>query len=328
MKKIVVIGGGTGTTAVLSGLKQFEEFDLSVIVSMTDDGGSNAVIRDQFGLLPLSDLRKSIIALSDADQKLLRDIFTYRFDKGEGLSGHTLGNLIMMGLSSLTGSEVGAVEAVSQLFGIKGKVIPVTTEKTTLVATYDDGNTVIGEHIIDEPIKDSDRKIISLSLLPEVEANKEAIDAILHADVIIAGPGDLYTSTIANIIIGNISDAISKSPASFIFINNLMTKKGQTHWMTDIDLIKEISKYSKRKPDITLMHNGVFPEGVVEYYEKKNEYPIKESENLDGYIVLKENLVSEEIIEKQSGDDLVRSLIRHDAKKLGDILYKIIYQQL
>ena len=149
--KIVVIGGGTGTIPVLSGLKQFSEFDLQVIVSMTDDGGSNAVIRDEFGLLPLSDLRKSIIALSQNDDKLLRDIFTYRFSKGEGLIGHTLGNLILMGLTETTGSEIGAIEAVSKLFNVKGKVIPVTLDSTKLVADYTDGTKIKGEHIIDEP---------------------------------------------------------------------------------------------------------------------------------------------------------------------------------
>lgn len=323
MKKIVVIGGGTGTTAVLSGLKKYYDYQLKVIVSMTDDGGSNAVIRDQFGLLPLSDLRKSIIALSDADQYLLRDIFTYRFDKGDGLSGHTLGNLIMMGLSNLTGSEVGAVEAVSELFGIKGRVVPVTTEKTTLVATYDDGETVKGEHIIDEPNIESDRQIMSLTIDPPVKAHDEAIEAIKQADVIIAGPGDLYTSTIANIIVGEVADAIKNSSAQFIFINNLMTKKGQTHWMKDEDLINEMEKYCGRSPDVTIIHNGKFPKDVVDYYAKKNEHPIEHVENSRQNIILKD-VVSEQITEKQAGDDLIRSLIRHDADKLGKVLHDII----
>ena len=324
MKKIVVIGGGTGTTAVLSGLKNHEEYHLDVIVSMTDDGGSNAVIRDQFGLLPLSDLRKSIIALSDADQSLLRDIFTFRFDKGEGLRGHTLGNLVMMGLSSLTGSEVGAVEAVSELFGIKGTVIPVTTDKTTLVARFDDGVTIKGEHIIDEPEKATDRKIVELSLDPKVEANIDAITAIKNADIIIAGPGDLYTSTLANIIVGGIAEAIKESNATYIFINNLMTKKGQTHWMKDLDLLDEIEKYSLRKPDFCINHNGIFPQEVVDHYATKNEFPIQKSNEASETNLIYANVVCDSITEKQSGDDLVRSLIRHDADKLANIIHNLI----
>ncbi len=327
MKKIVVIGGGTGTTAVLSGLKKYKNYHLEVIVSMTDDGGSNAVIRDQFGLLPLSDLRKSIIALGAADKFLLRDIFTYRFDKGDGLSGHTLGNLIMMGLSNITGSEVGAVKAVSELFGVTGTVIPVTTQKTTLVATYDDGVTVKGEHIIDEPNIASDRKITNLTLDPKVSANQDAINAIKNADIIIAGPGDLYTSTIANIIVGDVAKAIKESPARFIFISNLMTKKGQTHWMTHEDLISEMEKYCKRKPDISIIHNGEFPDDVVKHYALKNEHPIKISKNKNNYTIISKDIVSEEITEKQSGDDLIRSLIRHDTKKLGKVLDEIICQK-
>lgn len=326
MKHIVVIGGGTGTTAVLSGLKQFKEYKLTVIVSMTDDGGSNAVIRDQFGLLPLSDLRKSIIALSDADQQLLREIFTYRFDKGKGLRGHTLGNLIMMGLSHIKGSEEKAVEAASRLFQITGHVIPVTVKQTNLVATYQDGVVVKGEHIIDEDETNNNGKIAHLSIDPQVQENTKAIEAIKQADIIIAGPGDLYTSTIANIIVGDVADAIANSDAYFIFINNLMTKKGQTHWMKDVDLIDEISKYAKRKPDVTLMHEGEFSKEVIDHYAKKNEHPIATSQDTKGYNIVKKDLSSHQIMKQHSGDDLVRSLVRHDAKKLGDTLHQMISQ--
>ncbi|MBW7953920.1 YvcK family protein, partial [Candidatus Dojkabacteria bacterium] len=138
-KKVAVIGGGTGTVAVLSGLKYNTDVTLSAIVNMTDDGGSNRVVRDEFGLLPLSDLRKSIVALADAGNGIFRELFTYRFDKGEGLSSHTLGNLMLMALSDITGSEIGAIEAASKIFNCRGKVIPVTLDDVRLVAKYDDG---------------------------------------------------------------------------------------------------------------------------------------------------------------------------------------------
>jgi len=159
-RKVVIIGGGTGTTAVLLGLKKYKDLCISVIVSMTDDGGSNAVVRDEFGLLPLSDLRKSIIALSKTENGVLRDVFTYRFEEGEGLRGHTLGNLIMMGLSRMYGTEQDAIDAASKLFAVRGKIIPVTYDDVRLVAEYRDGTKVKGEHLIDEPGEKNRKKQI------------------------------------------------------------------------------------------------------------------------------------------------------------------------
>jgi len=326
MKKIVVIGGGTGTTAVLSGLKKYPDLDLHVIVSMTDDGGSNQVVRDEFGLLPLSDLRKSIIALSETNDHLLRQMFTYRFDKGDGLSGHTLGNLMMMALTDITGSEVAAVEACKRLFKVKGKVIPVTLHQTRLVAEYDDGTRVEGEHLIDEPEENWQRRIKSLTLSENVPAYEEALESIKTADFIVAGPGDLYTSTLANIIIDGIAEAIQKSSGKFIFINNLMTKKGQTHGMTATHLIHEMSKYSGRIPDIVLQHEGEFHEDILKKYKERGEHPIHDDlqENVP-FQVVKTHLTHQTPVHQDKGDTLVRSLIRHDAEKLANALYKIFH---
>lgn len=324
-KKIVVIGGGTGTTAVLHKLKDYSDLDISVIVSMTDDGGSNAVIRDEFGLLPLSDLRKSIIALSDTGNGILRELFMYRFGKGVGLSGHTLGNLIMMALSDITSSELGAIEAAKKLFRVSGKVIPVTLEKTHLVARYETGKEVRGEHLIDEPeLAKNPGRIIQLFLSKKVKANPVALTAIKKADFIIAGPGDLYTTTLANLIVPGISTAIQKSRGKFIFINNLMTKFGQTGGMKAADLVKEISRYAKRVPDVVILHNGKYPENTLRRYAKEKEYPIKDNLNLTGYKVVRANLIGNKEIKKDKGDNLKRSLIRHDSARLGKILYQII----
>ena len=142
--KITVIGGGTGSTTVLEGLKKKKDLDLNVIVGMMDDGGSNAVVRDEFGLLPLSDLRKSIIALSQENEnQMLRNLFTYRFSQGNGLKGHTLGNLLMIAMTEITGSEVEAIEMFKYFFSVTGNIIPVTLDKVHLVAEYDDGSKVV-----------------------------------------------------------------------------------------------------------------------------------------------------------------------------------------
>ena len=330
MSKLVIIGGGTGTIAVLSGLKKYTDLDLSVIVSMTDDGGSNAVIRDEFGLLPLSDLRKSIIALAETDNKILRELFTYRFSKGTGLSGHTLGNLMMMALADTTGSELEAVKAASRLFNVRGQVIPVTLETTELVAEYQSGAKVHSEHLIDEPLSfDLDDRIVKLHVEPKVPATKKALEALNTADAIVAGPGDLYTTTLANIVIDGIPEAIQKSRGKFIFITNLMTKKGQTHWMNISDQVREIENYVGRKPDVVIVHSDGFDPAIVQKYAEQDERPM--ADDLGGensFEVVRADVVNHSEVERHVGDTLARSLIRHDAEKLGEVLRKIIIRNL
>ncbi len=326
-KNVVVIGGGTGTVAVLDGLKKYDDLNISVVVNMTDDGGSTAVVRDQFGLLPLSDLRKSVIGLSGIGNGILRDVFTYRFAKGEGLKGHTLGNLVMMGLAEITGSEEAAVEAVSKLFNVKGQIIPVTLDDVRLIAKYDDGTVIKGEHFIDEPAEShAKRRIVELKTNKKVKANPKAIDAIKNADYIIAGPGDLYTTTIANVIIEGVAEAIQKSRGQLIFINNLMTKTGQTHGMKASDLVEEIMKYTGRVPDYVLLNHKEIPDNILQKYKEKGEEIIEDDiQENDKYKVIRASLISEYEVEQDQGDDLVRSLIRHDSVKLSKILYhKII----
>lgn len=324
-KKIVVIGGGTGTIPVLTGLKKFNDLDLKVVVSMTDDGGSNAVVRDEFGILPLSDLRKSIITLSSGGNALLRKLFNYRFDKGNGLSGHTLGNLMMMAVTDIEGSELGAISAMSKLFNLKGEVIPVTLDDTRLVAHYNNGETLTGEHIIDEPEqKFTSSRIEKLSLSSGAGAFSGAVEAIQNADFIVIGPGDLYTSTLANIIVPGVSEALASSSAKIIFINNLMTKSGQTIGYSATDMVQELEKYMKRSPHIVLQHSGNFHASVTDKYRERGEAPIEDNLiNEDKYKIVRADVANNTEVERQKGDTLVRSLIRHDSEKLAQVLYQI-----
>ncbi|MBN2015654.1 YvcK family protein [Candidatus Dojkabacteria bacterium] len=325
-KKVVAIGGGTGTIPVLSGLKNHKDLDLSVIVSMMDEGGSNRVVRDEFGLLPLSDLRKSIIALSEKGNGLFRELFTYRFDKGKGFKGHTLGNIIMMALSDITGSELGAVKASCKLFDVSGEVIPVTLENVRLVAEFEDGDVICGEHLIDEPEVERNERIVNFYLKPKAKANPEARKAIKEADFIIAGPGDSYTSTLANIIVDGIPDAFKENEGEFIFISNLMTKNGQTRGMGVRDLVNEISKYTKRKPDTVLVNNAPIAKEIIQkYFKLEGEKPIlDDTTDKEDYIVVRDDLISNSEVAKDKGDYLKRSLSRHDPQKLGRVLYEII----
>lgn len=327
-KKIVtVIGGGTGSVAVLEGLKKLN-IDLGVIVCMTDDGGSNKVIRDEFGLLPLSDIRKAILALADTDNVLMRKLFSYRFEKGGGIKGHTLGNLIMTGLSDITGSEKGALLAACDIFDIHGKIYPVTYDNVKLKAKYSTDKTIIGEDMIGAHNKSETGKIEKLSVIPEAYPNLDAINRIIKSDYIIIGPGDLYTSLLANLVIKGISAAIQKSKAKLIFITNLMTKRGETHWMKMSDYVNEMAKYAKRNPDIVLINNSKIPQNILERYADYKEYPFEDDIELikPKYKVVRRDLISSSEVLPEKGDTLGgRSLIRHSSIKLGHAIEKIIF---
>ena len=320
--KITVIGGGTGSTTVLEGLKKKKDLDLNVIVGMMDDGGSNAVVRDEFGLLPLSDLRKSIIALSQENEnQMLRNLFTYRFSQGNGLKGHTLGNLLMIAMTEITGSEVEAIEMFKYFFSVTGNIIPVTLDKVHLVAEYDDGSKVVGEHLIDEP--EDDKKIVKFYFDKNAQAYQGAIDTIMSSDYIIIGPGDLYTTTLANIIVEGISQALQETKAKLIFISNLMSKKGQTRGLTLESMLSLVEGYIGRKFDYVLVNNGRIPEKAYQRYIKQGEHIFKDDIKKNGREVIRADLVANSVIKKDKGDTLDRSLVRHDPDKVANELYKI-----
>jgi uncharacterized cofD-like protein len=319
---ITVIGGGTGSSNVLKGLKEYRDLDLTVIVGTMDDGGSNAVIRDELGLLPLSDLRKSIIALSeDSDKGLIRELFTYRFPEGRGLKGHTLGNLLMAAMTDITGSEVGAIEAFKYLFEIRANIYPVTLDDAKLVAEYEDGSKIEGEHLIDEPKED--KKIKKFYLSNKVKAYEGALRAIKKSDYIIIGPGDLYTTTLAVLIVPEVSQALQESKAKIIFIPNLMSKKGQTRGLTHKDMVELIERYIGTRVDYVLLNNGELPQKALKRYLNEGEHTFEDDLGQNGRIIIRKDLVANSVIKKDKGDKLVRSLIRHDPEKLGKELYKI-----
>jgi len=320
--KITVIGGGTGSTTVLEGLKKKKDLDLNVIVGMMDDGGSNAVVRDEFGLLPLSDLRKSIIALSQENEnQMLRNLFTYRFSQGNGLKGHTLGNLLMIAMTEITGSEVEAIEMFKYFFSVTGNIIPVTLDKVRLVAEYDDGSKVVGEHLIDEP--EDDKKIVKFYFDNKAQAYQGAVDTIMSSDYIIIGPGDLYTTTLANIIVDGIPQALQKTKAKLIFISNLMSKKGQTRGLTLESMLSLVEGYIGRKFDYVLVNNGRIPEKAYQRYIEQGEHIFKDDLKENGREVIRTDLVANSVIKKDKGDTLDRSLVRHDPDKVANELYKI-----
>lgn len=320
---IVVIGGGTGSTVVLEGLKKYRDLHLSVIVGMMDDGGSNASVRDEFGLLPLSDIRKSILALSeDNDNNYLRKLLTYRFEDGEDIKGHTLGNLLMIAMSDILGSEVEAIDTLCNMFSVRGNVIPVTLDDVRLVAEYDDGTKIVGEHLIDEP--DCDRNIKKFYLSKKAVAYQDAITTIKEADYIILGPGDLYTTLLPNLLVDNIAKTIRKSHAKVVYVSNLMTKIGQTRHKKLSDILKIIEEQVGRTLDYVIVNNGKIPkEAYQRYIEDGENLIINDLGQDEKRKVITADVVANNEIKRDKGDTLKRSLVRHDSDKLAKVLYHL-----
>jgi uncharacterized cofD-like protein len=318
--RIVVIGGGTGSSVVLKGLKRYN-VDIATIVPMTDSGGSTGKLREQFGVLATGEIRQRLIALAGEDEisKLLAKLLDYRFEKGE-LAGHNFGNIFLVALTELLGSEKKAIEAASKILKIKGRIIPSTFDNVELVAEYSDGRKVVGEHFIDEPEKDG--KIIKLYTEPEAKANVEAIKAIKNADLIIIGPGDLYTSILANFVVKGISEALVKSKAKKVYICNLMTSFGETTGMNVQDHINEIEKYIGEKVlDYVIVNTGKIPEYAIVAGRKEPVKIFIDEKTKKRIKVIAKNLLSKKIYVKPKADVLERSMILHDPKKLGKILY-------
>ncbi len=327
---VVCIGGGTGTFVVLKGLKK-HHLKLSAIVSMSDSGGSNKRIIDEFGLLPTSDIRQCLVALSDEQKEkgLLRKLFMYRFDKGEGISGMTFGNLFMAALTDIVGSQQEAIKQTGKVLRIHGSVIPVTLTNANLVATYEDGTILEEEHFIDMPKHDGNLKIRSITLKPVAIANVEAIKAILQADVVILGPGDLYTSVVPNLLVSGIADALSTTKAKILYIMNLMTKYGQTLGYSAMDHIHVLEQYIDHKISTILINQTQLPSEALTVYKKTQEFPvIDDISESSAYEVIRDDLIANEIVKKSASDMLVRSLIRHDSDKLANVIVSIINPSL
>lgn len=328
--KVLVVGGGTGTFTILTGLKKYPQLlDLSVIVSMMDDGGSNRVIRDEFGLLPTSDIRQCIVALSEEKPgDLLRKLFTYRYSSGTGIAGMTFGNLFMAALADIYKDQDLAIQRTCEFLDVKGNIIPVTFDKTHLVARYENGKQVMGEHIIDEPDSELAKyKIVELEVFPESKPNPKAIKQIADSDCIIFGPGDLYTSVLPNILIPGIAKAISRSKAKIIFVVNLMTKHGQTDNFKASDFVNELEKYlGKGIVDFALVNRSKnFPAGILERYKLEKAQPVEDDlKNTKTMKVVTSDFISEDVYEKPSSDKLKRSLIRHDPDKLASAILSVL----
>lgn len=306
--KIVVVGGGTGLSVLLSGLKEYTS-NLAAIVTVADDGGSSGRLRQEFDILPPGDIRNCLVALADAPT-LMRDLFQFRFDTSSELNGHNFGNLFITVMTRLTGDFEKAIKETSKVLALRGQVIPSTLDSVVLVAEHRDGSVTEGENKIP-----SVRIPISRITLKPVHprATPEAIRAIKEAQVIILGPGSLYTSILPNLLIKEITQSIVESNALKVYVCNVMTQPGETDEYSVSEHIKNLVRHSHpRIFDYCIVNNGHIPHDVLKRYAKQKSYPVAaDPENIKnmGYRVMEGDIVS------------VSEVIRHDPGKLANLIF-------
>src|ERR1035437_4747713 len=295
--KIVVIGGGTGTFVVLSGLKKYE-VELAAIITMMDSGGSSGKLRDELGVLPPGDVRQCLVALAKSS-RLLREMCNYRFEEG-GLKGHTFGNIFLSTLTKTTGSMKKAIEEVGKILRIQGRVIPVTYDKSDLCIELIDETIIEGETHIDEvESREKRARIKRACLKPEAQANPDAEIAIKEADAIIIGPGDLYTSIIPNLLVTGIKAAIKNSKGKKIYVLNLMTKYGQTTRHTAKDHVKDLEQYvGDAQLDFVLVNKKTPNKEALNWYKDFDEHPVEDNlSSEEEPQIVRKNLIKDVILE-------------------------------
>ena len=305
--KIVVIGGGTGLSILLHGLKELTS-NITAIVTVADDGGSSGRLREQFDILPPGDIRNCLVALADAEP-LMGDLFQFRFGNESELKGHSFGNLFITALSKVTGDFEKAIKESSKVLAIRGRVIPSTFDKVRLVAEHQNGQRTKGETRIVE----QDAPIRRVFLDPvNCKPSKESLEAIDEADVIVLGPGSLYTSVIPNLLVSGISEKISKAKAPKVYICNVMTQPGETHNYTAFDHLNTLITHTNLDiVDSCIVNIGTIDPELLKKYEEENSYPVlADSHRIieKGYTVIEEDIIE------------IKDYVRHDSKKISKII--------
>ncbi len=308
--KIVAVGGGTGLSMLLKGIKHITN-NITAVVTVGDDGGSSGRLREEMGILPPGDIRNCIAALAD-DEDLVTKLFQYRFKTGEGLEGHSFGNLFLTALCSITGDMVRAVKESSNVLSIRGRVLPSTLDDMKLVAEMEDGRIIKGESNIPE----AHGKIKRLYTDPvNCTPLEDVITAIRDAELIILGPGSLYTSVIPNLLVEEISKEIAKSNAKKIYVCNIMTQPGETDNYAVSDHIRAIMQHanSSKVMDAVLV-NDFLPKNLADKYEKAGSYPVRL--DLDNVSSLGIEVFSKKLIE-----DSPEGLVRHSSTRVARAIY-------
>lgn len=313
--KIVVVGGGTGLSTMLRGLKYYTS-NITAIVTVADDGGGSGALREDLGMLPPGDIRNCILALADTEP-LMEELLQYRFPDGR-LKNQSFGNLFLAAMDGISNNFEDAVQKMSSVLAVTGKVLPVTLDDMKLIAELENGNIVEGESQIPEEVIKQNSKIKKLMIDPkEAKPLKDAIKAIEEADAIVLGPGSLYTSIIPNLLVNDISESIRKSDAIKIYISNIMTQPGETTGFKVSDHIKVLKKYGGRNiVDYVIANRGDIPEDVRQRYHKDNSDLV----DLDKKELKK---LGVEVIEASLAK-IASGYVKHDAEYLAEVLVDTI----
>ncbi|WP_411333899.1 gluconeogenesis factor YvcK family protein [Metabacillus indicus] len=309
---VVIIGGGTGLSVLLRGLKVYP-VDITAIVTVADDGGSSGRLRDELSIPPPGDIRNVLAALSDVEP-LVENLFQHRFNKGNSLTGHSLGNLILAAMTNITGDFFHAVTEMSKVLNVRGKVLPAANKSVVLHAEMEDGTIVSGE----SKIPYSGKKIKRVFLSPEtIEPLDEAIDVIRKADLILIGPGSLYTSILPNLLVPKIGDEVCKAKAKKVYICNVMTQAGETLDYTASDHVKALNDHMKCPfIDTILVNDEVIPDMMKALYAEELAKPV--NYDIEALRELGLEIVHDKIVSYEN------NVIRHDTVKVAKLLYEMI----
>jgi uncharacterized cofD-like protein len=308
--KLVAIGGGTGLSTLLRGLKRYTT-NLTAVVTVSDDGGSSGRLQKELGILPPGDIRNCLVALAD-DEALVTDLFRYRFNEGEGLTGHSFGNLFLAAMTGITGNFDKAVKESSRVLNVKGRVLPSTLDTVRLCATLVDGTVVRGETNISK----SHAPIARLSLEPSGAAPlREVLQAIREADAVILGPGSLYTSILPNFLVEGISRAVADSQAVKIYICNVMTQPGETDAFTASRHVRTLLEQAGAQVCDFAIVNEEPPRRLVDVYAEEGQVPV--TPDRDAIEALGVRVVGAKVISEDAN-------VRHDPQKLAEVVLKLI----
>ena len=313
--KVVVIGGGTGLSTMLRGLKQYTSH-ITAIVTVGDDGGGSGKLREDLGMLPPGDIRNCILALADTEP-LMEDLLQYRFTEGS-LKGQCFGNLFLAAMAGISENFEEKKKKMSSVLAVKGKVLPVTLDDMKLVAELENGEIIEGESKIPSEVIVRNTRIKKIAIKPiDAKPLEEAIKAINNADVIIMGPGSLYTSIIPNLLVKGIPEAICKSPAKKVYISNVMTQPGETDGFKVSNHLKVLMDYGVAENiDYVIANNGIIPPDIKEKYAEENaELVVLDYENISNLNV---NVIEADLIK------ITKRYVKHNAEKLAELIMKNI----
>lgn len=302
MKKVVVLGGGTGQSVLLRGLKQFP-FDITAVVTVSDDGRSSGKLRREFNVPAVGDIRQVLVSLSQTEE-IVEKLINYRFNTTSDLDGHTVGNILLTALTDISGNLSSGIKQISNILSLKGKVLPLTDDSVTLCATMEDGSVIEGESEITKSYK----KIDKVYYKEKPIVNSEVIDEILDCEAIILSMGSVFTSIIPNLLCDEVVDAIDRSNAKIIYVCNLMTQPGETDGMSASDHVDLLNSYlGEKKIDVVVTNNEKISKSVQKIYETKEQKDL---------VVIDRNNISCTHVSKPLVK-IENDVIRHDNMKLG-----------